>query len=228
MTAAVGVMAGRGDKALSALSQAVSQSREGLAWLLEASCRGDPQAFAELVRRFEASTYRFIHRMVGRAAVAEDLSQEVFLRLWRHLGSLDSADMLPAWLRRVSANAVIDYWRKEESRQRRLQEFREHPIARRMVRPSTRMESREALDAVQEAMGALPAKLKSVLVLRAVEGLRYEELAEVLGVSVNAVRSRLFRARQVLLENLKHHSAAEYLAEMYGPGGTRPSERSHV
>jgi RNA polymerase sigma-70 factor (ECF subfamily) len=218
MTAAAGVLAGSRARALSALAEAVSASRQTLPALLDAARGGDGGAFAAIVHQFEVPTYQFILRMVRRTAVAEDVSQEVFIRLWRHLGEIESAEVLPAWLRRVAANAVIDHWRKEEARGRRMQELREHPIARHVVRPSSRMESKEALDAVQVALDSLPAKLRSVLVLRTMEGLSYEEVAEVLGLSVQAVRSRLFRARQELLETLRRAKAADYLAEMYRQG----------
>ena len=212
MTAAVGVL---GATPLAALAEAVSHSREALPSVLEAAREGDADAFAVLVQQFQAPTYHFILRMVRRPAVAEDLAQEVFVRLWRHLDRIDGAEMLPAWLRRVAANAVIDHWRKEEARERRMQVLREHPIARHVVRPSSRMESREVTDAVRAAVEALPAKLRSVLLLRTAEGLSYGELADVLGLSVNAVRSRLFRARQEVLAILKRSSAAEHLAAMY-------------
>ena len=215
MTAAAGALGGGRVRAMSALAEAVSQSRQSLPALLAAARQGDGGAFAALVREFEGPTYQFVLRLVRRPAVAEDVSQDVFIRLWRHLHDIESVEMLPGWLRRVAANAVIDHWRKEEARERRLQELREHPIARHVVRPSTRMESNEALGAVQAALDALPAKLRSVLLLRTLEGLSYEEVAEVLGLSVHAVRSRLFRARQELLEALKHEKAADYLAEMY-------------
>jgi len=213
MSAAVGVL---GAHPLSALAEAVGRSREALPSVLEAARNGDADAFAALVHRFEAPTYHFILRMVRRPAVAEDLAQEVFVRLWHHLDRIEGAEMLPAWLRRVAANAVIDHWRKEDARERRMQVLREHPIARRVVRPSSRMEAREATDAVRAAVEQLPAKLRSVLLLRTVEGLSYEDLANVLGLSVNAVRSRLFRARQEVLAILKRSAAAEHLAAMYG------------
>jgi len=222
MTGAAGALAGDGVRPLSALAEAVSQGRQALPALLEAARQGDGRAFGALIREFETPTYQFILRLVRRPAVAEDVSQEVFVRLWRHLDDIESAEMLPSWLRRVAANAVIDHWRKEEARERRMQALREHPIARHVVRPSTRMESKEALDAVQAALDALPAKLKSVLLLRTMEGLSYEEVAEVLGLSVHAVRSRLFRARQELLETLKHAKAADYLADMYRPRNDKP------
>ena len=125
--------------------------------------------------------------------MAEDLTQDVFIRLWRHLAEIQSAALLPGWVRRVAANTVIDHWRKDEARERRMRFLREHPVARYAVRPSSRMESREALGLVQAALDELPAKLRSVLLLRTQEGLSYEEVSEMLGLSVHAVRSRLFR-----------------------------------
>jgi len=217
MTAATGALAGGQARPLRALVEAVTEAQQTLPALLESARRGDGDAFAALIRAFEAPTYQFILRMVRRPAVADDVSQDVFIRLWRHLGHIESAEMLPGWLRRVAANAVIDHWRKEEARDRRMQELRQHPIARHVVKPSTRIESKEALDAVQAAVDALPARLKSVLMLRTMEGLSYEEVAEVLGLSVYAVRSRLFRARHELLETLRHGKAADYLADMYRP-----------
>ena len=222
MTAAAEALAGDGVQRLSALAEAVSQSRQSLPALLAAARKGDGRAFAALIHEFEAPTYHFILRLVRRPAVAEDVSQEVFVRLWRHLDDIESVEMLQGWLRRVAANAVIDYWRKEEARERRMQELREHPIARHVVRPSTRLESKEALDAVRGALDGLPAKLKSVLLLRTIEGLSYQEVADVLGLSIQAVRSRLFRARQEVLESLKRGRAPEYLADMYRPGDAKP------
>jgi len=213
------VLTGTEAAPLAALAEAVGARQEALPSVLDAARAGDADAFAALVRRFESPTYHFILRMVRRPAAAEDLSQEVFLRLWQNLDHIDGPDMLPSWLRRVAANAVIDHWRKEDARRRRLDAMREHPIARRVLRPSSRMESEEALTAVRSAVEALPAKLRSILMMRTVEGLSYEELADIFGISVGAVRSRLFRARQELLTAMKRTRAADYLAEMYAPDG---------
>jgi RNA polymerase sigma-70 factor (ECF subfamily) len=214
MTATAAILAG-GEAARAALVQAVGERQADLPWILAAARDGNADAFAVLVRHHQEGVYHLILRMVRRAAVAEDLAQDVFIRLWRHLGEVESPEMLAHWLRRVAVNAVIDHWRKDEARERRMQVLREHPIARRMVRPSTRMESREALDAVQAALAALPAKLRSVLLLRTSEGLSYEALADLLGISTHAVRSRLFRARQEVHRILRAKMAPEYLARMY-------------
>jgi RNA polymerase sigma-70 factor (ECF subfamily) len=217
MSAAVGVLAGDRRQTRAALAEAVGRQQASPSGLLAAARDGDAQAFTALVQAFQFSVYHFILRMVRRPTTAEDLSQEVFIRLWRHLGEIQSAEMLPGWLRRVAANAVIDHWRKEEARERRLRILREHPVARYVVRPSSRLESQESLGAVRASLEALPARLRSVLLLRTVEGLSYEEVGQTLGLSVHAVRSRLFRARQELHKILKHKKAADHLARMYQP-----------
>jgi len=201
--------------ALSGLTEAVVGRREGVQGLLEAARSGDAEAFGSLVHRFEGTVYPFILRQVRRPAVAEDLAQDVFIRLWRHLGEIASADTLGAWLRRVAANTVIDHWRKEDARRRQIQTMREHPVARHVLKPSARMESQETVDTVHAALEVLPPKLRSILLLRTVEDLSYEELADTLGLSAGAVRSRLFRARQALHEALKRGRAADYLQRMY-------------
>jgi RNA polymerase sigma-70 factor, ECF subfamily len=214
MEAVAGVLGNR-QEAMESLAADADERRELLTSLLEASRKGNGDAFAALIRRFQSSTYHFILRMVRRPAVAEDLTQDVFIRLWRHLDEIESAALLPGWVRRVATNTVIDHWRKDEARGRRMQFLRENPVARYAVKPSSRMESREALDLVQGAIDELPVKLRSVLLLRTREGLSYEEVAEMLGLSVHAVRSRLFRARQELVTILTRKKAADYLAEMY-------------
>jgi RNA polymerase sigma-70 factor (ECF subfamily) len=209
--------------ALEGLTQAVAGQQASLPGILDAARAGDGDAFAALVRRFERPVYHLIVRMVRRPSVAEDLAQDVFVRLWRHLAEFESAATLAGWLRRVAVNAVIDHWRKEDARRRRLQALREHPLARLALGPSSRLESHEALDLVDAALEQLPAKLRSVLALRTAEGMAYDELAEVLGTSASAVRSRLFRARRELHEALKRLKAPEYLARMYRP--PRPKGR---
>jgi len=221
MEALAGVLSGRREEPLSALAGAVAGKPESLAGLLEAARGGDGDAFAAIVRQFQTPIYHFLLRMVRRAGIAEDLSQDVFIRLWRHLDEIQSVELLGGWLHRVAANAVIDHWRREESRERRLRVLREHPVARYTVKPSSRMESRETLTVVRAAVEALPAKLRSVLLLRTQEGLSYDEVADMLGMSVHAVRSRLFRARQELHRLLKQGKAADYLERMCRTRGPR-------
>jgi len=190
MTATAGVLAARPGGPIGALEQAVRGRRAGLAGFVEAARDGDADAFAELVRRFEAPVYHQVLRMVRRRSVAEDLAQDVFISLWRHLGDVPAEEALGLWLRRVAINAVIDHWRKEDARRRKLEALRAHPLA---------------------------PHLRSVLVLRATEGLGYGELGRVLGISASAVRSRLFRARQEVARALARADAPIHLERMYRP-----------
>jgi RNA polymerase sigma-70 factor (ECF subfamily) len=215
MASVVGALTGGRHAPLAALAGAVVEVQESLPGLLAGARSGNADAFTALIRMFQAPTYQFILRMVRRPATAEDLAQEVFIRLWRHLGEMESAEMLPGWLRRVAANAVIDHWRKEEARERRMKFLRAHPVARYTVKPSSRMETEEVLDTVSAAIDALPAKLRSVLLLLTQENLSYEEIADVLGQTACSVRSRLFRAREALHRLLKRRKAADYLERMY-------------
>jgi len=217
MAAVAGILAGRAAYPLTSFAGAVAEVQESLPGLLAAARQSNADAFTVLIRTFQVPTYQFILRMVRRPAAAEDLSQDVFIRLWQHIGEIESAEMLHAWLRRVAANAVIDHWRKEDAHQRRMKILREHPVARLAVRPSSHLETREAMRAVYAALEALPAKLRSVLMLRTQENMSYEEVADVLGMSACAVRSRLFRARQELHRLLKQQKAPDYLARMYQP-----------
>lgn len=215
MPAVAGVLDGRAAYPLTSIAGVIAEARDTLPGLLTAARSGDADAFTTLIRTFQVPTYQFILRMVRRPATAEDLAQDVFIRLWQHVGEIESAEMLQAWLRRVAANAVIDHWRKEDARRRRMQVLREHPVARHTLRPSSRLETREAMRTVHAALGALPPHLRSVLVLRTQEEMTYEEVGDVLGMSACAVRSRLFRARQELHRLLRQKKAPEYLARMY-------------
>ncbi len=215
MTATAGALTARPNAALGALEAAVRHRRDDPAGLVRAARDGDAEAFAALVRRFEGPVYQQVLRMVRRRSAAEDLAQDVFIRLWRHLGDVPSAEALGGWLRRVAINAVIDYWRKEDARRRKMQTLREHPLARRVLGPAGAMETREAMGSVQAALDRLPPHLRSVLVLRATEGLSYGELADALGISTCAVRSRLSRARREMAHLLKQAEAPVHLERMY-------------
>ena len=92
MTTAVGVLAGGHDEALPALTEVVQRQRRDLPGLLEAARDGDADAFAAIVRRFQRPIYRLVLRMVRRPAVADDLSQDVFIRLWRHLSGVGAQE----------------------------------------------------------------------------------------------------------------------------------------
>lgn len=167
--------------------------------LLAALAAGDRAAFARITSMHYDLVYRVAWRMLGVSGDAEDVAQDVFLRLWRNAGQVREAGALRAWLARVATNLAIDRLRR-----RRPEEVSELPeLADPDPGPDRRMERRAAGDIVNAAIAGLPERQRVALVLTYYEELANAEVAEVLGVSVEAVESLLARARRKLKEVLE-------------------------
>jgi RNA polymerase sigma-70 factor (ECF subfamily) len=157
---------------------------------IRAAASGDLAAFESLVRAYQAHVFRFVRHLVGDPALAEDLTQETFLRLYRRLGSFRFQSKFSTWLFQVARNAATDELRRRQRRER-LTELA--PVPGPPSAPDARAELRAAL-------AALPPALQESLVLVEVFGFAYREVAEVLGVPVGTVKSRVFHARLRLHE----------------------------
>lgn len=170
--------------------------------LVERSKNGSQEAFAELVRRYEASVYSLCYRTVGDAGEAEDLAQETFLRLYRGLGKFRSGARLRPWLHKIAANVCLDALRKRKDATLSLDEMREGqsvpPIPRGGPLPEEVCLGREAQTAVHQALLQLPGEYRVALVLRYLEGLSYQEVADALGVPLSTVETRILRAKKML------------------------------
>jgi len=160
---------------------------------------GDKDAFAAIVERYQGMVLRTALRLLGRIDLAQDASQEAFLRLHRHLGRFDPARQLAPWLYRIVVNAARDMGRRAGREPTvALAELHEsdHPALR--VEPEAieaeagRAEERQRL---QAALLRLPRKERAAIVLRDVEGLTTAEVAEVLGSTQGTVRSQICTAR---------------------------------
>jgi RNA polymerase sigma-70 factor, ECF subfamily len=162
---------------------------------------GDAQAFNEVYARFEEMVYNLALRLSGNYEEAADLTQEIFLRIYRHLGSFGGRSSLKTWIFRIA----INHCRDRLSRWRPLtQPLGDDPGAGEVayVDPSRGPEDLAvAADEgrrVAEGLAGLPAAFREAVVLRDIEGLSYEEIAEVLGVRIGTVRSRIARGRDQL------------------------------
>jgi len=171
--------------------------------LLTQAKQGHEAAFAALVGRFERLVRGQILRLTGDGELAADLAQDIFLQLWRVLPAFTSAAALPGWLRRVAVNAVISHWRHEDSQRRRIVAMADAFPPREAENPVAALIEEENRDEVRAALELMPADLKNILTLRIYEKMSYEELAESLNLEVGTVRSRLFRARQLLKDTLE-------------------------
>lgn len=168
------------------------------AGLLEAAAGGAQPAFAEIVTRHYQPVYRLAWRMAGDAAMAEDVTQEAFIRLWRNPLQVREAAAVRGWLMRVAANAAIDRARKPRLAALELAPETADPQAR----PDAPLARAEASRLVDEALAELPDRQRQAVVLSYFEGLTNAEMADVMDVSVEAVESLLARARRFLKDRL--------------------------
>lgn len=170
-------------------------------FLLARARKGDLGAFETVVRRYQRRVYGVALRIVRAHDVADDVAQEAFLRAWRSLDRFDLARPFGPWVCRIAANLAVNHVRSPRAREEGLPEgHRETPA--RDPGPLTAVLDSEAQEVLDAAVAGLPAEQRAVFVLRAVEEMSYEEIAEALGIAPGTVMSRLFRARERLARAL--------------------------
>jgi RNA polymerase sigma-70 factor (ECF subfamily) len=173
------------------------------------ACAGDEDAFAEIVRAYQRKVYGVALRMTRRHEVADDIAQETFIRAYRNLGRFELGRPLAPWLTRIAMNLAINHLNGVARREQPLytEDQPEGPQRNPTSDPGGydplgALESSERMAALERAMKQLSPEHRAVLVLKVDEGMRYQEIAEALGISQGTVMSRLFRARQKLRELL--------------------------
>jgi RNA polymerase sigma-70 factor (ECF subfamily) len=176
---------------------------------LISACRaGRTEAFGILVRRYQDRLYPTVLRLTGCAEDAHDLLQEAFLRAYEKLASFQGGSSFYTWIYRIAVNlALSDRRKRRRSSGRVAENGRREPIDPpddvRQSDPSLPLERAERDGLIQEALSALAPDHRAVVVLKDLDGLRYEEIAAVLDVPIGTVRSRLHRARLELRERLR-------------------------
>ena len=150
---------------------------------------GDPSAFEELVRRHEQRIYNLCLRMLGKPEDARDATQEAFLAALRKLSTFRGDSRFSTWLHRVAVNACYDTLRRRQRRPEEALPEEPGPAPGDLAEAAA-----EAVD-VQQALQRIPEDFRAVLILHDVQDVGYEEIAEILGVPVGTVKSRLHRGR---------------------------------
>jgi RNA polymerase sigma-70 factor (ECF subfamily) len=178
-------------------------------WVLAAQA-GDRQAFNRLVESYQRPIYNLTFRMLGNAQEAEDAAQETFLRAFSRLGQYDPAHKFSTWLFSIANHYCIDRLRK---RRTTLISIDDNPVLQNLEddepQPETTLLSREQMREVQALMQQLEPEYRTPLVLRYWENLSYEEIAQSMNLTVPAIKSRLFRARQRMADLLAAHEVAQ-------------------
>jgi RNA polymerase sigma-70 factor, ECF subfamily len=161
--------------------------------VLRKAQRGDERAFSLILRAYETPVFNYVMRLVGDRSLAEDLTQEVFLRVFQGLPKFSARCLFTTWLFQVTKNRVLDELRASERRPRALVAIEDVPPLEVVDAPFERV---EAIDAVWRAVGALNVDLKMALLLRDVVGLSYTEIADSLEVTLATVKWRIYKARE--------------------------------
>jgi RNA polymerase sigma-70 factor, ECF subfamily len=169
--------------------------------ILRRAQRGDQHAFAVIVRQYQVPLYNYVVRVLaGDRALAEDLCQEVFVRVHRALPSFDNRCLFTTWLFQVAKHRVVDELRARERRGRPPLELDGDTHVELAAPPHAG--SIEEMDIVWRAIGALSVDLKMALLLRDVVGLPYAEIADALDTTLANVKWRIYKAREIVAAEL--------------------------
>jgi RNA polymerase sigma-70 factor (ECF subfamily) len=192
------------DSALSRPSSPDSGDRQ----LVERAVAGDQRAFELLVIKYQRRIERLIGRMVRDVDLVEDIAQETFLRAWRALHQFRGDAQFYTWLYRIAVNtakkALMDLKRNPTVRGNAADSAEEDEtfqLGNELTSeetPESVFAAKEIAEAVNAAMEALPEDLRQAVALREIEGLSYEEIADLMGCPIGTVRSRIFRAREAI------------------------------
>ena len=181
--------------------------------LVERCLSGDSNAWEDLVRQHTRRVYGICYRFTGRDTEAQDLTQDVFLRVFRALGSFRSAEgCFTTWLTRLTRNLLIDHYRR--TRNQRMTDSIEEQLPRveegfvSVSRPDSQLAGREASELLQAALGRLSPELRETIILRDLQEMEYREIATVLEIPEGTVKSRLNRGRAELARLLAKHRKA--------------------
>jgi RNA polymerase sigma-70 factor (ECF subfamily) len=179
--------------------------------LVERAQRGDKHAFELLVAKYQRKLARLLSRFIRDAAEVEDVSQEAFIKAYRALPSFRGESAFYTWLYRIGINTAKNYLVAQGRRaptvtmydNEEAEGFEGGDELRDINTPENALMSKQIAETVNSAVEALPEELRTAITLREIEGLSYEEIAQIMNCPIGTVRSRIFRARDAISEKLR-------------------------
>lgn len=179
--------------------------------LVERVQRGDKEAFGLLVSKYQRKLNRLLSRLIRDPAEVEDVAQETFVKAYRALGSFRGESAFYTWLYRIGINTAKNYLVSQGRRaptstgfdSDEAEGFEDAYQLRDINTPERLMMSKQIAKVVDDAMVALPEELRTAIMLRELEGMSYEEIANIMDCPIGTVRSRIFRAREAIAEKLR-------------------------
>ncbi len=179
--------------------------------LIQRAREGDDAAYNQVVQAYRKRILGTIARLIGRPEDVEDVGQEVFVRLYFSLDQLRSPEVFEPWLHRLTVNAAYDYMRKQRRRhESRMADLSEQQVLMAdavagTLRGDEQRRRENVREQVQSLLQGVPEHDRILLLMKEVEGLSLKELEKIFGVNENAIKVRLFRARQRVLK--AYHAA---------------------
>jgi RNA polymerase sigma-70 factor (ECF subfamily) len=179
--------------------------------LVERAQRGDKRAYELLVLKYQRKLSRLLSRFVRDPAEVEDVTQEAFIKAYRALPNFRGDSAFYTWLYRIGINTAKNYLvalgrrapTTTEFNHEEAEGFEDADQLRDASTPESELHGKEIAAAVNRAMDALPEDLRTAITLREIEGLSYEEIANVMNCPIGTVRSRIFRARDAIAAELR-------------------------
>jgi RNA polymerase sigma-70 factor, ECF subfamily len=173
--------------------------------LVAASKNGDQEAFAQLVQRYQRLVFNLVYRMLQQYDEATEITQDTFLAAWQGLPSFRGDARFPTWLYRIAYNCSLkqlELRKRDRALQVALEAEKTLENADDEQRENAELDARDRQLLVQEHLSHLPAKYRIVLILRHLQDMTYEEMAEILTMPIGTIKTHLFRARNLLKESL--------------------------
>ena len=179
--------------------------------LVERVQRGDKRAFELLVEKYQRKLARLLSRLVRNPTEVEDVSQETFIKAYRALPSFRGDSAFYTWLYRIGINTAKNYLVSQGRRAPTTTDFNAEEAEtfddadqlRDNNTPENELMSKQIASTVNKAVDGLPEELRTALTLREIDGMSYEDIAEVMDCPIGTVRSRIFRAREAVAERLR-------------------------
>jgi RNA polymerase sigma-70 factor (ECF subfamily) len=176
--------------------------------LIELSLAGNRDAFGELVLKHQDRLYGTLVHLLGSVHDARDVAQDAFLLAYEKLGTFRRESSFYSWLFRIAYNAAISRRRRERGGRVSLDAYRQQTGQEpfdpgQSTDPASQLQSEESQELVREALASLAEEYRDAIIMKEIEGLRYEEIASLQQCPIGTIRSRIHRARQLLREKLE-------------------------
>lgn len=205
-------------------------TRQEEAQVIEQILKGDINAYEQLVTRYEKSVYNLALRMTDNAEDAADMAQEAFIKAYNSLGSFRGDSKFSVWLYRIVSNVCLDFLRKQSRRPAMSLSVEDDDgedvqldVPDESMSPESLLERKLTRESVRAGLARLPEDYRQILLLRELQGLSYDEIAQTLDIGVGTVKSRIFRAREKLCAFLsKDGNIPEFVSSSNKRGGGTP------